>query len=233
MWTGFSGYVHFVPLQKLPSAAGTGNLLVQQVFRLHGILKDIVLDRGPQFTSGVWKFFCSALGATVSLSSGYHPLVQWPNRAHEPVAGEHSPVRGGPATFHLEHLPALGGIRPKFAGLVILWCLSLRGDLGLSTTCLTTRGRRRRSLPFEPTYAGVRVWRQVRASLLHSSSRFQAQSNRRRVPSPRYRPGQWVWLLAKDLPLRMECRKLVPRWVHSRFTGWSTQQRSVLSSRLP
>ncbi|XP_030281596.1 uncharacterized protein LOC115586588 [Sparus aurata] len=29
--------------------------------------------RGPQFTSKVWKEFCRALGATVSLSSGYHP----------------------------------------------------------------------------------------------------------------------------------------------------------------
>ena len=29
--------------------------------------------RGPQFTSAVWKAFCTAIGAMVSLSSGYHP----------------------------------------------------------------------------------------------------------------------------------------------------------------
>lgn len=45
-----------------------GKLLVQHVFRLHGVPKDIVSDRGPQFTSRVWPF-CTALGATVSLFS--------------------------------------------------------------------------------------------------------------------------------------------------------------------
>lgn len=51
----------------------TANLLVQHVFCLHGISSDKVSDRGPQFSSQVWKAFCEALGASVSLSSGYHP----------------------------------------------------------------------------------------------------------------------------------------------------------------
>lgn len=40
----FSKAVHFVPLYKLPSALETSTLLVQHVFRLHGI---------PQFASQV------------------------------------------------------------------------------------------------------------------------------------------------------------------------------------
>ncbi|KAI2655590.1 Transposon Tf2-6 polyprotein [Labeo rohita] len=69
----FSKAAHFVALPKLPTARETADLLVQHVFRLHGIPLDIVSDRGPQFTSQVWKAFCHALGATVSLSSGFHP----------------------------------------------------------------------------------------------------------------------------------------------------------------
>ncbi|XP_038828944.1 potassium voltage-gated channel subfamily B member 2-like [Salvelinus namaycush] len=34
----------------------------QQVFRLNGILEDIVSDRGPQFVSRVWRAFCDRLG---------------------------------------------------------------------------------------------------------------------------------------------------------------------------
>ncbi len=34
---------------------------------------DVVSDRGPQFVSKFWKEFCRQLGATTSLSSGYHP----------------------------------------------------------------------------------------------------------------------------------------------------------------
>lgn len=69
----FSKAVHFVPLPKLPTALEMANLLIQHVFRLHGISQDIVSDRGPQFTSHVWKAFCRALGTTSSFTSGYHP----------------------------------------------------------------------------------------------------------------------------------------------------------------
>lgn len=34
--------VHFVVLSRLPSSKGTANLLVHQVFRIHGIPADIV-----------------------------------------------------------------------------------------------------------------------------------------------------------------------------------------------
>ncbi|XP_076853460.1 vomeronasal type-2 receptor 1-like [Brachyhypopomus gauderio] len=37
-----------------------------------GLPEDIVLDRGPQFTSRVWREFLSKLNITVSLNSGYH-----------------------------------------------------------------------------------------------------------------------------------------------------------------
>lgn len=48
----FSITVRFIPLPKLPSAAD-----------------DIISDCCPQFISQVYRAFCSALGATLSLSS--------------------------------------------------------------------------------------------------------------------------------------------------------------------
>lgn len=60
-------------LVKLPLALETEDLLVTHVFCLHGIRQDIVSDLGHQFASQVWKMFHQALGALVSLPSGYHP----------------------------------------------------------------------------------------------------------------------------------------------------------------
>ncbi|XP_072918431.1 uncharacterized protein [Hemitrygon akajei] len=48
------------------------DLLVRHVFRLHGIPTDIISDCGPQFISQVWRTFCQALGASVSISTGFH-----------------------------------------------------------------------------------------------------------------------------------------------------------------
>ena len=42
---------------------------------------------------------------------------------------------------------------------------------------------------------------------------LQQVANRRRVPAPAYRPGQRVWLLAKDLPLPTVSHKLAPCYV--------------------
>lgn len=57
----FTKMVNFIPLPKLPSAKETAEVLLAQVFRLHGFPMDVVSDRGPQFISQFWK------------ASGYHP----------------------------------------------------------------------------------------------------------------------------------------------------------------
>lgn len=69
----FSKAAHLIALQKLPTTPETAKLLVEHVFRLHGIPAEIVSDRGPQFSSQEWRAFCTALGAKACLSSGYHP----------------------------------------------------------------------------------------------------------------------------------------------------------------
>ncbi len=69
----FSKAARFIPLPKLPTAKETAELVINHVFRVFGIPQDIASDRGPQFASQFWQVFCQSLGATVSLSSGFHP----------------------------------------------------------------------------------------------------------------------------------------------------------------
>ena len=69
----FSKGAHFIPLPKLPSAKETAQLMVQHVCRIHGLPVEIVSDRGPQFSSKFWKVFCTLIGSSASLSSGFHP----------------------------------------------------------------------------------------------------------------------------------------------------------------
>ena len=69
----FSKSCRFIALSKLPSALQTAKLMFEHVFRVYGLPQDIVSDRGPQFTSRVWRAFCKLIGATASLTSGFHP----------------------------------------------------------------------------------------------------------------------------------------------------------------
>ncbi|KAK3566612.1 hypothetical protein QTP86_001493 [Hemibagrus guttatus] len=69
----FSKGCKLVPLKGLSMAMQTAEAMFNHVFRNFGLPEDIVLDRGPQFTSRVWGSLCARLGIGVSLSSGYHP----------------------------------------------------------------------------------------------------------------------------------------------------------------
>ncbi|XP_029292890.1 uncharacterized protein LOC115011797 [Cottoperca gobio] len=52
----FSKMAHFIALPKLPSAKETAEVLLSQVFRIHGFPRDVVSDRGPQFVSFLERF---------------------------------------------------------------------------------------------------------------------------------------------------------------------------------
>ena len=69
----FSKYAHFVPLPGLPSAIETAAALFSNVFKVHGIPKKIISDRGSQFTAKVTRWLCDKLGVKQNISSAFHP----------------------------------------------------------------------------------------------------------------------------------------------------------------
>jgi hypothetical protein len=64
---------HFLPVRVKYIMATYAELYIARVLSLHGVLKTIVSDRGPQFVSKFWEKLHKALDTKLLHSSAYHP----------------------------------------------------------------------------------------------------------------------------------------------------------------
>jgi hypothetical protein len=69
----FTKMSHFIPCTEKSCASEVAQLVIDNVFRLHGAPDSIISDRGPVFISKFWKAFWSKLGTTLRLSTAFHP----------------------------------------------------------------------------------------------------------------------------------------------------------------
>ena len=68
-----SKMMHFVATTERTSAEGLARLFRDNVWKLHGLLESIVLDRGPQFAAELTKKLNRMLGIETRLSTAFHP----------------------------------------------------------------------------------------------------------------------------------------------------------------
>ena len=65
--------VHLAPTTTTCTAERTARLFFDNVVRLHGVPKNVVSDRGPQFGGKFWGALGTLLNMRVNLSTAYHP----------------------------------------------------------------------------------------------------------------------------------------------------------------
>ncbi len=185
---------------------------MNHVFRVFGIPLDIVSDRGPQFS--FWGAFCKLVGATASLSSGFHPESN----------GQTERINQDLETT----LRCMAANNPTYWATYIIWAEYAHNTLQSSATGLSPFecqfGYTPPLFPEEESQVDVpsarrfvqrcrQTWRKVRRALLQTSQRYQRQANRRRRMAPNFRAGQRVWLATKNLPLRVKSRKLSQKYI--------------------
>jgi len=64
---------HFIPTTSTLDSLGFAKLFISEIFRLHGLPKTIVSDRGSLFTSNFWTRVSELLGIERKLSTAFHP----------------------------------------------------------------------------------------------------------------------------------------------------------------
>ena len=69
----FTKRCHYIPTTMSVTSEKKTRLLIDHVFKLHGLPETIISDRDPRFTAGLWKAVFNAWGTKIAMSSSYHP----------------------------------------------------------------------------------------------------------------------------------------------------------------
>jgi len=65
--------VHFIPTHMTVTAEGAARLFLHQVWKLHGLPKCVISDRGPQFVAHFTKELYCLLGIKLVSSTAWYP----------------------------------------------------------------------------------------------------------------------------------------------------------------
>jgi transposase InsO family protein len=71
----FSKMIHLISTTTSPLSLRLVEIYKKEIWRIHGIPRRIISDRGPQFASKFMKELCNALGIERNLSTAYHPQM--------------------------------------------------------------------------------------------------------------------------------------------------------------
>ncbi|SOV06304.1 uncharacterized protein UDID_19619 [Ustilago sp. UG-2017a] len=193
----------FVPTTNELDAPKLAKLFLHHVYSKHGLPTSIVSDRGSEFTSHFWRSLSTLLGIENHFSSAYHPQSDGQTeRIHQvleqflwgysnhlqtdwsdllPLA-EFSYNNAEHASTQLTLFFANYGYHPHFS--------FDNTDPASPALFLTAR-----------SYADQlkQLHEYVRGELVKANSQSAEQFDKRRLPTPQFRPGDRVWLSADNI----------------------------------
>jgi hypothetical protein len=68
-----SKVAHFIPVKSTFKAINIANIFMKEIFRLHGMPKEIISDRDTKFTSNFWKSLFVGFETKLLFCTAYHP----------------------------------------------------------------------------------------------------------------------------------------------------------------
>ncbi|KAJ9519492.1 hypothetical protein QJQ45_000587 [Haematococcus lacustris] len=211
-----SKMVHFVPCKESMNAKGFARLFVDNVFKLHGLPKDMVSDRGPHFHNTFWHHVQKLLGMRGSLSSSYHPQSDGQTERYNRVLEEMLRHYISPTQADWPDYLSLAEFAVNNS-----WQESIKSTPFLVNTGQSPITPMLHSLPDKgrcPEGLSYATWWQeavAKAKLCMQAAQQRqaayANQDRRDV---HYKVGQMVLLSTKNMRLKPgKARKLLPRFV--------------------
>jgi len=213
--------VHFIPMHTTVIVEGAARLFLHYVWKLYSLLKCIVSDRGSQFVASFTKELYRLLGIQISSSTAWHPqtdgqmecinqeldqflrlfINKWQDNWYDllPITEfqhnnhVHSVMQQPPFLLDMGRIPRMG-FKPR------------QNPSNLETVNKFTK--RMESATEE-----------AKSTIRKAQENMMRYYNRRRSPTPVFKPRDWVYLDASDI----KTTRLSPKLSHRRLEPFEVE----------
>ena len=208
----FTKFSHFIPCDTHVTGPETVQLFIDNVFSLHGLPKEIISDRGPQFTSKFYDGLLRNLGIQPCRSTAYHPQSDGQTERTNQTLETY--LRCYTSANHddwKELLPLA-----QFA-----YNNSSHSSTGVSPFYATYGYNP--SFTISPRPAAMaqaaneraahikKVQAELKLTLASAVRTYKEHADKKRRVGPTYQKGDLVMLDARNIRLKVPCRKLGPK----------------------
>jgi len=197
---------HFIPSNKDMNTRQFAKTFIKEIFRLHGLPKDIITDRGTIFTSDLWKETTKILGIERRLSTAFHPQTdgqtertnatleqylraysnyQQDNWCELLPTAEFAYNNGYQETIKHTHFFTNYGMNPEYEAIGHLMQENI--------------------MPLEEMSQLHDV---LRAEMTEAQIRQKEYYDQHRKPDPNLKSGDMVWFLTRNVRTTRPCKKL-------------------------
>jgi integrase-like protein len=194
---------HFIPCKDTCTAEEMAKLYSRNIFKLYGMPKTVVSDRGSQFIAKFWKALCQITGIYLLMSRPYHPETDGQTERMNAILEQYLWIYVNYLQDDWENWLHLA----EFAA----------NNQASETT---------RMSPFFATYGQDPIWQfdfsenpqtpeernahevarkmheikeHLQAEIGRAQMRQQDQADRRRMPAPNFQVGNLVWFNAQNV----------------------------------
>ncbi|KAJ9514372.1 hypothetical protein QJQ45_012291 [Haematococcus lacustris] len=211
-----SKMVHFVPCRESMNAESFARLFIDNVFKHHGVPREIISDRGSHFTNHFWASIMTILGVKECKSSAYHPQSDGQTERYNRTLEEMLRHYISPAQSDWPFFLSLAEFAVNNS-----WQESIQSTPFLVNTGQSPLTPALLELPGEvycPTARRLSEWWQSNVKqarhFMELAQRRQAYMANKGRQEVEYHTGQLVLLSTKNLRMKPgKAKKLLPRFI--------------------
>ena len=217
-----SKWAHFIPTHTTVTAEGAARLFLHQVWKLHGLPKCVISDRGPQFIARFTRELYRLLGIKLASSTAWHPQT---NGQMERINQELNQYLW---LFVNEQQDDWYDLLPmaKFQHNNHVHSATQQPPFLLDTGCIPHMGfePRQNHSDLETVNKFMERMRmaikEVKSAIRKAQEDMKRYYDRRKTPAPVFNPGDKVFLDASDIRTTHPSQKLSHRRLGPFVVEW-------------